>query len=339
MGLYLIGAGLGSEKHLTREAMEAIDRSQMIIIDSYTGPLDPRLISYLHEGGREVRIADREMLEDGATKIVDMAREMNICIIVQGDPFIATTHQAIRIEAWRKGVECRSIHGVSIVTASISESGLHLYKFGRTATMPKTDDVMQLTQPYNTIMENLSLGLHTLILLDTKSGGLRASDALEALWMAENAFKAGVVSDDLLIIALARLGWDDERVAAGRLAELRGVSLPPPPHTLIIPGELHFTEREYIETYSIDPSYVENYKPPNTIKERVEKYSMKCRRIINGLDVGKVGREYLDMVSSYVDDSLNFLMERDIFNSLLAIGYAEGLLDSLRLRGLVDFQW
>ncbi len=339
MVLLFIGSGLGSEKQLTEEAREAIARSEIIFIDNYTGYLESGLISSLQKSGRDVRIADRDMLESGASKIVEFAREKNVTLIVPGDPFIATTHQAIRHEALQKGVKCRTIHGVSIISAAISESGLHLYKFGRTITIPKTEDITQLTQPYIAIKENMSLGLHTLVLLDTRSGGLTSSEALTALMEAEEYFKAGVISKDLLVISLARLGWDDLKIVAGRLVEILEYQLPPPPHTLIIPGELHFTERESIKTYSLAPSYVEAYIPPNRVRERVEKYAQKCRKIIDSMKAGEIEEDYLEIVRSYVDDGLNFLNQRDISNSLLAIGYAEGLLDALRLRGLVNFQW
>ncbi|MCX8201582.1 MAG: DUF357 domain-containing protein [Candidatus Caldarchaeum sp.] len=49
--------------------------------------------------------------------------------------------------------------------------------------------------------------------------------------------------------------------------------------------------------------------------------------------------DYLRYVSSYVDDAEKFFEEGDVINSLLAIGYAEGLLDGLRMLKGVDFRW
>ncbi|GBC68705.1 hypothetical protein HRbin01_00389 [archaeon HR01] len=340
MTLFFIGAGLSPVKDLTLESLDAVDRCEKIYVDTYTGYLDEEVLNFLRrrKGGQLV-LASRKMLEDEGVKIVMEAMERDVGIVVAGDPFIATTHQALRSEAFQRKVPVCIVHGISVVSAAASISGLHIYKFGRIATVPRTGDLKQLSQPYQAILDNLALGLHTLLLLDTADGGLTVQEALKNLRSFERDYTHKIFVDELLIIAAARMGLRDFRIAAFRLDQIEHISLPSPPHCMIIPGEMHFTEREFVKTYSTDPHYLDSYTPPNTSRERLTSYAGKCNRILEYLSAKGVNSRYLEYVRSYVDDSLNFLMNRDMFNAFLAMGYAEGLLDALRLRGEVEFSW
>ena len=87
--------------------------------------------------------------------------------LVPGDPFIATTHVTLRIDAEKQGIKTRVVHGISIMSAIVSLSGLHNYKFGKTVTVPFADNFSET--PYNVIAQNKKLGLHTLCLLDLRA--------------------------------------------------------------------------------------------------------------------------------------------------------------------------
>jgi len=50
-------------------------------------------------------------------------------------------------------------------------------------------------------------------------------------------------------------------------------------------------------------------------------------------------REILEIVEAYLKDSKYYLSKGDYFTALATIAYAEGLLDALRLLGLVKFEW
>ena len=279
------------------------------------------------------------MLEDNVKALLEEAREGDVCVAVPGDPMIATTHLGLVLECVRRGVEVRITNGLSIYTAAVSKSGLHIYKFGRSATVPKTENPSMLRQAYYAVLENLSRGLHTLLFLDTREGGLKAGDALSMLLSVEREEGRGAIGEETLVIALARLGFGDEKIIAGRAREVSGHPLPPPPHTLIIPGDMHFTEKEAVKTYSLDAEAVETYSPPNYVKDRVARYLEKTSKVL--LEVRKQGvdENFCSYVEAYVEDSRNFLYACDYVNSLLAIGYAEGLLDALRLLGVVSFEW
>ena len=338
MGLLFIGGGLGSLRTLTLEAVEAIRSCERVYVDTYTSIWQPEFLEDVKQFSKEVVLAGRQLLEDRMHEIVEEAAIHDVGILTPGDPFIATTHTALRDLARRKNVATRVVHGVSILTASISATGLHVYKFGRTASVPSTDDVEQLRQPLLAVEENLSRGLHTLLLLDTAGGGLTAGEAVSKLIEAERAFGRGVVRGDMLGIAVARLGFPDEAICADLLDRIRGRKLPPPPHALIIPSHLHFTEKEAVSTYST-PQAVEKAAAYSPVRERVNAYTTKCRRIINLLSSQEKLRDYVKYAEAYVEDAERFMEVGDLTNALLAAGYAEGLLDSLRLRGEASFEW
>ncbi len=62
-------------------------------------------------------------------------RREEVGVLIGGDCLSATTHVSLLLEATEQGVETRIIHGSSIFSA-VAETGLSLYKFGRTVTMP-----------------------------------------------------------------------------------------------------------------------------------------------------------------------------------------------------------
>jgi len=341
MTLRLIGAGLGLPQHLTLEAVKAIREADEVYIDTYTSLVDEKLIETIIglSKGKAIK-ASRKMLEENSKKLLKRAADRDVCIVIPGDPLIATTHSSLVVEGREMGVEVEIAHGVSVYTAAISKSGLHVYKFGRTATIPKTRDPTVIRSVYYVIVDNMSRGLHSLILLDTSERGLTVGEALSLLLEVEREESKGAINDENLAIALARIGFEDEEIVAGRIKTILNHALPPPPHTLILPGELHFTEREYMQSYAIDKNAVETYMPPNYVRARIERYHEKTKRVIGELTrSGKVEQRFLEYVNAYVEDSRNFMLAGDYVNSLLAIGYAEGLLDALRLIGMVSFEW
>ncbi|MBS7621834.1 diphthine synthase, partial [Candidatus Bathyarchaeota archaeon] len=180
----------------------------------------------------------------------------------QGDPFIATTHISIMLEAHKRGIACKVISGISSYSVAASLSGLQAYKFGRAVTLPIEGNIEHVKSVYESISENMSRGLHTLVFLDTKDGGLTIPVALGRLRELESTLRKGLVADDRLVIALARLGYEDGLIRAGRVAELVTASFPEPPHMLIFPGKLHFLEREaLIRLLGAPRECVEAYEP------------------------------------------------------------------------------
>jgi len=115
MTLSFVGLGLGSVEYLTRGAEKALLSAEKVYLDTYTGYLSSELEAFLRNLlGERLIHADRKKLEDDLHEIVEEAREKEIVIAAPGDPLIATTHVSILLEAVKKGVSVRLIHGVSI---------------------------------------------------------------------------------------------------------------------------------------------------------------------------------------------------------------------------------
>ena len=334
--LRLIGLGLGSTGYLTLKALEAMESSDKLLLDTYTGWVSEDLRRFLAERfGSRVVEADRSMLEDEGAGVVAEAAESDVGILVAGDPLIATTHISLLIEAEKRKIPWQVVYGVSIYSASASASMLQAYKFGRTTTIPK--DGRGIESCYRVIEENMERGLHTLILLDTAEGGMTAQEAYRLLREYEEEWGSGLISDDRLAIALARVGSGEVRWA-GPLGRIEEASLPPPPHVLILPGDLHFTEAEALQT--ILKTETREHKPHRSWTNRTKSYIEKIKKVFKSMKVMKEDAyKVLEVARSYLEDAERFLERGELFNSLGALAYCEGLLDALRMLGFVEFEW
>ncbi len=342
MTLYLIGLGLGSWEYLTQKALTLMRKSDKIYLDSYTSFVDHKLLEELKRLlGPKIVEADRRTLEENASRIVGEAEKMSVCILVPGDPLIATTHLSIVLEAARRRIEVKVVHGVSAYSALISASYLQAYKFGRTVTIPRSG--IGVESCYMSIIENMERGLHTLVLLDTTGGGLDIPTAIKLLGKAEEKLSQGLISEKRLIICLARIGFGDEFKWAGSIPDALKIIYPPPPHSIIFPGNLHFSEADALKTMlGADPRIVDAHKPIRFIWTRLSKYISNVEQALTGLEMFESSaeiREIINLVESYLEDSRRFWSEGRSSEALAAISYAEGLLDCLRLLKKVRFSW
>ena len=343
--LSFVGLGLGA-KGLTLEGVEEIVAADTIYLEYYTTPHEPQLLTHVQKvTGKRLTIVDREFVEDG-TAILSDAKEKKVVLAVLGDPMIATTHNELRVRAIRHGVETRVIHSATIASAAASASGLHSYKFSRTVTVTR-EAVGKLTQAYHVLHENLLEGAHTLLLLeyDVQGGeGVTPADAFAGLLLAEANFKRGVVNGDTFAILLSRLGREDAATAAGTFSELSEKELGGPPHCLIVPGKLHFTEVEAISAiFSIEESRVKSNSDAvlRAAQTLVPRYVAKTKRALDSVK-DKLGPQYehvLENAELYMKDAERFLANGEDEMAMLSIGYAEGLLDSLSFAGVVRIDW
>ncbi len=232
----LVFLGIGySLKHLTLEAIEYLSKADKVVIDKYTSLYedDPAGLSEYTKG--ELVYASRKDLEgEGMNNLINEARSKNIVLAVPGDPFIATTHDSLRVEAIRKSVEVKVVNSLSVLTLIQSRLGLQAYRFGKTVTLVYPD----YFKPYSTIetiYENLNRRLHTIVLLDLRlehGKAMTIHEAVEILLKLDDELENRL--DDSLAIGVARLSWRDERIQADLLPRLRKYDFPPPPHSLVI---------------------------------------------------------------------------------------------------------
>jgi diphthine synthase len=118
--------------------------------------------------GKEVVVADRELVEQAAQRILEPAREKKVAFLVVGDPFGATTHSDLHWRAEEMGVKVVVIHNASIMNAA-GCCGLQLYRFGQTVSITFLEGTVLPKSTYDKIGANKKAGLlHTLCLLDIK---------------------------------------------------------------------------------------------------------------------------------------------------------------------------
>ena len=246
--LVFVGLGLHDELGISLRGLEETKGADSVFMELYTSLLPGFSVKHFEEicGKKAQVLSRRDIEEDNGERLLSMAERGRVVFLVPGDPLIATTHVALRIEAEKRGIKTLVVHGASILSAVIGLSGLHNYKFGKTVTIPFSDGSRSET-PYEVISENSSRGLHTLCLLDIKVDERRCMsirDALTLLLEVESKRKEGIIAAATLSVGIARAGSKDPRVKAGSVKDLLDYDFGKPPHAMIIPGRLHFTEAE-----------------------------------------------------------------------------------------------
>ncbi|MHA1608173.1 MAG: diphthine synthase [Candidatus Freyarchaeota archaeon] len=247
--LLFVGLGLWDARDITLKGLEAARSADEVYMDAYTSLMGGLRIEELEDLiGKKVLPLSRKDVEEEARKLVLRAKKRRIAFLVPGDPMVATTHIALRLEAEKNGVKTRVIHGVSIYSAAPSICGLESYKFGRSVTIPFPEGNYFPETPYLVIKENFERGLHTLIFLDIKKEKKRfmtINEGLKVLAKLEAKISPSEpILERILMVGMARVGSEDPAVKAGYFQHLLSYDFGPPPHILIATGKLHFKEAE-----------------------------------------------------------------------------------------------
>lgn len=252
MTLYFVGMGL-SMKHLSIEAVEVLKKVDKIYVDMYTSIIPDLDIDILkHIIGRDVVIvkAYRRDLEGASIRrIVEEASRIDVAILIPGDPFIATTHDAIRLEALMRGVPVKVIHGLSVYSVIPSAIGLQAYKFGKTVTLVYPKDFKPCSV-IEVIHDNLSRGLHTLVLLDLKVDkgiAMKINEAVDILLDLEISCGFEKRLDKVIGVGVARAGLSDQVLRADLLPNLKKYQYPDPPHSIVIVARPHPIELDLLK--------------------------------------------------------------------------------------------
>ncbi len=246
--LYLIGLGLSDEKDLTLKGLDAIKKCEKLYLESYTSKLSCSKESLEKLYGKKVELANREFVES-ATQLLQEAKKGDVALLVIGDPLVATTHWDILQRAKEQGIETEVIHNASIISA-LGATGLQVYKFGKTTSIPFPKENFEVETPYNIIKENKSIGAHTLVLLDLDPEHdkfMSVNEAIELLRKIERKRNEKVFLPKDWCVGVARLGSRDQKVLAGTTIQLSDADFGLPPHALIVPGSLHFMEEEALK--------------------------------------------------------------------------------------------
>jgi diphthine synthase len=254
--LVFVGLGLNDDKGITVKGLEETRSADAVFMETYTSRMpDFNMERFEAEIGKKVHIIERRDLEeDNGKLLLQAAKTGKAVFLVPGDPFIATTHVTLRIDAEKQGIKTRVIHGISIMSAIVSLSGLHNYKFGKTVTVPFADNFSET--PYNVIAQNKKLGLHTLCLLDLRAAEnryLTINEGIKLLLEVEAKKKLDVITLGTVALGIARAGSDNPTLKADFIKEFVNFEFGEPPFSLIIPGDLHFMEIDALIAFAGAP--------------------------------------------------------------------------------------
>jgi diphthine synthase len=239
--LTFVGLGLYDERDITLKGLEAVRDADIVFVEFYTSPLAGRRLETMQATyGKSLVVVDRQDLEEHAERVLEPARHRNVVLLSGGDAMVATTHVDLRLRAIDMGIETRLIHAPSIGSAVAGICGLQNYKFGKSATVSPPYRSVISAVPYDTILANKERGLHTLLYLDL---GMRISDALALLDAIEEQ-RDGELLKAAVFVGIARAGSETMVVNADYLNALKQYDFGELPHVLVVPGELHFVERE-----------------------------------------------------------------------------------------------
>ena len=228
--LTLVGLGL-DQGEITQKGLKAVENAEKVYAEFYTNTENIDL----ERLPGEIEKLSREEVEQQDT-VLDAASNHDTVFLVSGDPLSATTHYDIKHRAEKQGITVKTVHAPSIFT-SVTETGLNIYKFGRTVTLPEESAPESILKH---IEKNSSVGLHTLILLDIDYPANKAAEKL--LELDEGLSKREAV-------VLERANTESQELSVSTLEEVAEKGFGEPPHSLILPGEKSHKEEEFLEAY------------------------------------------------------------------------------------------
>jgi diphthine synthase len=357
--LWFVGIGVNGYKGLSIQALEVLKSCDTIYVERFTSAISDDDIHDLNslikkncndddnnnnDNDNVIRVVDRWFVEDGRA-ILDESKSKDIMLLTYGDPLVATTLTELYVRAVKGSTKVSIIHNASGITSLIGETGLHVYKFGRTVTM--MSDYQSAISVYNVLFDNLLVGSHTLVLTEYNSDHnklfyLDPRNVFQALSKVEEDLKYRAFLDETFVIIASRIGTDQQKIISGKVKSLINRDFGTGPHSIIITGSLHFTESDALTTLTHN---VDNpYNNPSNIQKlavcMVEKYAPRAKYTLAQMrstmrsedNTIKQWIPILNNAESYIEDAERFLKQGKPDLAVLSIGYAEGLIDALRFQ-------
>jgi diphthine synthase len=342
--LYLIGAGIYDTFEMCN-SINILKDCDRIYIEKFTSPISDNFIQILKsnlEPRKKIEFVKRWFVEDGR-QILDESKTLNVGLVSYGDPTIATTFTELRIRAIKNNIIVKVIHAASGITSLVGESGLQIYKMGKLVTM--MEERQSAISVYTTIFNNLNLNCHTIILTEYRQDEnesvffLKPNDVFSRLLEVEKDIQYEFVSEDSFLIVLSRIGTDKQRIVSGKIKSLFGIDYGKGPHAIIFPSKLHFTEEdallnltEVVDTPSDNAAVIKSISD-----HMVSRYEPMIRNEIKQIRESLISRkkenirlEMLENAELYLDDAIQFFRQGKKELAVLAIGYADGLVDSIK---------
>jgi len=229
---YLIGLGL-NEKSISLEAAEALKKCKKIYLESYTVDFPYSIYKLEEELKVKITCLGREEVE--SENFLEEARKNNIALLIYGDVLAATTHISLIMKCNKEEIKYTLFHNSGIFNA-ISETGLQMYKFGNTASIPKWQESYYPDSFAEIVKDNLRIKAHTLLLIDI---GLEIKRALEQLKTACGNHK--LFLDKIIVCSM--MGTEKQKIYYEKADNLpKDIKNP---YCIIIPStKLHDMEKE-----------------------------------------------------------------------------------------------
>ena len=342
--LCLIGAGIYDTVEMSN-SIKVLNSCNRIYLERFTSPISDNFISILKSTlgpEKKIEIVKRWFVEDGR-QILDESKTLNVGLVSYGDPTIATTFTELRIRAMKNNIEVKVVHAASGITSLVGECGLQVYKIGKLVTM--MEEKQSAISVYSTIFSNLNLNCHTIILTEYREDEdgseffLKPNYVMSKLLEIEKDITYEIVSEDSFLIVVSRIGTDHQKIVSGKIKSLIDLEYGRGQHSIIFPAKFHFTEEEAIMnlTEIIDAPVDNTSRIKNVSDYMLNKYEpmirneiRQVRNTIGSKKENKVQLELLDNAEFYLDDAVQFLRQGRKELAILSVGYADGLVDSLK---------
>jgi len=342
--LYLIGAGI-YDTFETCNSVNILKDCDRIYIERFTSPISDNFIQILKstlEPNKKIEFVKRWFVEDGR-QILDESKTLNVGLVSYGDPTIATTFTELRIRAIKNEIIVKVIHAASGITSLVGESGLQIYKIGKLVTM--MEEKQSSISVYTTIFNNLNLNCHTIILTEYRQDEngsvffLKPNDVFSRLLETEKDIKYEFVSEESFLIVLSRIGTESQRIVSGKIKSLIGMDYGKGPHAIIFPSKLHFTEEdallnltEMVDSPSDNTAVIKGISDHmmNRYEPMIRNEIKQIRESLISKKKEKIPLEMLENAELYLDDAIQFFRQGKKELAVLSIGYADGLVDSLK---------
>lgn len=362
--LYIIGIGINEFESLPLGSMEILRRSDIVYVERFTGFISDEFVRNLSDilqnknGSKsktdiDIKFIKRWFIEDGR-EILENAQKSCVSILVYGDPLIATTYNELLVRARKLSINFKVVHSSSGILSLMGESGLQPYKFGKMVTM--MDDPMSSITVYNTIYDNMCLGLHTLILTEYNNDDghnnfqsssdpffLSPKRVIEVLLERENEINLLNFSCETYGMVASKIGQKGSTFSSGTIKSLLKLEYSGGPNSIIIPGRLHFTEVDSIKylTSMIDDPTDNTERVSRLAHRMLDKYIPNTKVAVDNMynlirtESSRLSKDYAPVIENaenYLLDAQNFYNQGKLELAILSVGYAEGLIDSIRFQ-------
>ena len=128
----------------------------------------------------------------------------------------------------------------------MGETGLSLYKFGGTTSIPIYSEHFHPESFFDVIEKNIECGYHSLVLLEVKNKEefVEPYKAIEILKGIERKKEIKII-DWKNVIVISKIGSDEQKILKANNNEIKNLE---PPCSLIITGKLNENEKEALKT-------------------------------------------------------------------------------------------